>query len=147
MISATSLSTANVFSIGLIVVGGHCVFGSSTLLADFFSSLGTSLHYKQETRSNITIDTNSPYDGNLTSEYVPASSEKYLIQNMKKLNLDGDDHKKVYSYTGCAVWKDKTVAPEIYDDLTEYRKEIIAYHQKIGAMKPIPSIMESIRKQ
>ena len=64
-----------------------------------------------------------------------------------KLNLDGDDHKKVYSYTGCAVWKDKTVAPEIYDDLTEYRKETIACHQKIGAMKPIPSIMESIRKQ
>lgn len=81
-----------------------------------------------------------------TFEYNPASTESYLIDNMKNLHLDEDDPEKIESIKGCAVWKDPTVAPEIFDDLTLFRKEIVAYHEKVDEMKPVPDILQPIRK-
>ena len=79
-------------------------------------------------------------------DYIPASTETYLVENMKRLKLDGDNRKKVKDYKGCTIWKDKTVAPEIYDDLQKFREELRSYHKFIDKMKPLPNALKSIIK-
>ena len=80
-------------------------------------------------------------------DYAPASTETYLMNNLKRLQLDGDDKTKVNNYAGCPIWKDKKVAPEIFDDLHSFRKDLAAYHDFVDKMEPLPDIMDAIRER
>lgn len=67
--------------------------------------------------------------------YVPASTERYIVENAVQL---GYDDPKENAKT-CTVWKDENASP-IYNDLHAFSKELEEYNHRLNNFTTVPDL-------
>jgi len=84
------------------------------------------------------------HKNNKEYEYKAAQIEKYVMDNLANLGYD----KAEKGVHGCTVWKDPNATnKEIHKLFGDYLKDLNEhYTPAISAFKPIPDLMENIRK-
>eukprot|EP00551_Chaetoceros_affinis_P001342 CAMPEP_0203633410 /NCGR_PEP_ID=MMETSP0088-20131115/518_1 /ASSEMBLY_ACC=CAM_ASM_001087 /TAXON_ID=426623 /ORGANISM="Chaetoceros affinis, Strain CCMP159" /LENGTH=416 /DNA_ID=CAMNT_0050486713 /DNA_START=76 /DNA_END=1326 /DNA_ORIENTATION=+ len=78
-------------------------------------------------------------------EYVPASTEDYIMNNFEKLGYHVANWKKA---KGCPIWLDPEVSTqENYDNLQAFVKEIDAYSKALEDFnETVPNLVETVRR-
>ena len=75
-------------------------------------------------------------------EYQPGSAEQYIMSNSDQLGFNKPDNPAT-----CHIWSDpNATTPEVFHSLVTYKKDIDEYNEIIKKFKPIPSIMDKLRR-
>jgi len=78
----------------------------------------------------------------LPSKYVPASTERYFMSNMKALGYNSIDNPNT-----CDIWSDPEVtSQQIHAKLVAYDKELDDHTKAVDKFKPIPDLLRLIQK-
>jgi len=92
--------------------------------------------------SVVDLKKNSVVDlkNNSVQEYVPASSEKYIVDHAIELG-----YASVKNPTGCNIWRNPNATnAEVHKSLSSFATELDQYNTVIREFEPIPDLLKSI---